>query len=82
MTTEERIAHIDAALEGLRHGWAFAAFEVESRIETLIEQLINNDNERTRGAIHELRRLMDLPESLRLEREAFSAALAEQAAAD
>lgn len=82
MTPEERIAHIDAALDGMRHGWPFVAAEVEARISSLTEQLINKEDERTRGAIHELRQLMELPATLRQEREGIGAALAEQAAAD
>lgn len=55
---------------------------LNARISEMTESLINNDNEQTRGAIKELRRLRDMPDSLAQERDGISAALAEQAAAD
>lgn len=78
----ERIAQITRTLDAIRNGWPLLAEEIDSRIGALTEQLINNDNEQTRGAIKELRRLRDMPESLDQEREGIQAALAEQAAAD
>lgn len=82
MIPEERISHIQRTLEAIKSGWPVMKAHFDDRIEALTEQLINNDNEQTRGAIKELRRLRDMPESLAQEREGISAALAEQAAAD
>lgn len=82
MTPEERIAQIQRTLEAIQHGWPFFMAHLNSRIGEMTESLINNDNEQTRGAIKELRRLRDMPDLLNQEREGIQAALAEQAAAD
>lgn len=82
MTTEERIAHIGQLIEGVRHGWSLVAIEIDIRIAELTEQLINNDNEQTRGRIKALLEVKKLPESLVSEREGLGAALSDQDAAD
>ena len=81
-TAEERVSQITRLIESIRGGWPLLAEEINDRISALTEQLINNDNEQTRGAIKELRRLRDMPESLIHERDGISAALADEAAAD
>ena len=78
----ERISQITRTLDAIRSGWPLLTEEIDSRISALTEQLVNNDNEQTRGAIKELRRLRDMPDSLKQERDGISAALADQAAAD
>jgi hypothetical protein len=78
----ERIAQIARTLDAIRSGWPLLVEEIDDRISALTEQLINNDNEQTRGAIKELRRVRDMPDSLNQEREGIQAALADQAAAD
>jgi hypothetical protein len=78
----ERVSQITRLLDAVRSGWPLLVEEIDDRISALTEQLINNDNEQTRGAIKELRRLRDMPESLIHERDGISAALADQAAAD
>ena len=78
----ERISQITRTLDAIRSGWPLIAEEIDDRISALTEQLISNDNEQTRGAIKELRRFRDMPDSLNQEREGIQAALAEQAAAD
>jgi hypothetical protein len=55
---------------------------LNARISELTENLINNDNEQTRGAIKELRRLRDMPETLVHEREGISADLPDEGSAD
>ncbi len=82
MTTEERIAHIGQLIEGIRGGWSLLSVELDARIAELTEQLINNDNEQTRGRIKALLEVKKLPESLLSEREGLSAALSDQDAAD
>lgn len=77
-----RIAEIQRTLEAIQNGWPFFMALLNARIGDLTEALINNDNEQTRGAIKELRRLRDMPASLAQERDGISAALADQAAAD
>lgn len=82
MQTEERIAQITRTLDAVRSGWPLLAEEINARVGELTEQLINNDNEQTRGQIKALRWMKDLPVALAQERDGMSAALAEQAAAD
>lgn len=78
----ERISQITRTLDAIRSGWPLLADEIDARLAELTEQLINNDNEQTRGQIKALRWVKDLPVSLAQERDGMSAALAEQAAAD
>jgi hypothetical protein len=80
MNPSDRIAQIQKTLEAIQNGWLFLRVLIDERLSDLTEQLINNDNERTRGAILELRRLAELPESLTQERDGIQTALAEQAA--
>jgi len=82
MTPDERIAEIQRTLEAIQNGWPFFRSLLDERLSGLTEALINNDNEQTRGAIKELRRLRDMPELLQQERDGISAALADEAAAD
>jgi len=74
MNPSDRIAQIQQTLEAIQNGWPFYFALINARLSELTEQLINNDNERTRGAILELRRLAELPASLSQERDWLSAA--------
>lgn len=80
MNAEDRIKQIQQTLEAIHNGWPFFIAHVEDRLSSLTEALINNDNEQTRGAIKELRRIAEMPEALAQERDLLSTALAEQAA--
>jgi hypothetical protein len=80
--SDERIAHINRTLEAVKQGWPLLAEELDARLSELTEQLINNDNEQTRGQIKALRWMKELPASLQSQRDSMSAALADQAAAD
>jgi len=87
MTPEEqnahqRIAEIQRTLEAIQTGWPSFMVLLNARISELTENLINNDNEQTRGAIKELRRLRDMPETLVHEREGISADLPDEGSAD
>lgn len=82
MEHEDRINQISAGLERTAHAWPFVAGEIEARAKELIESLVNQDNEQTRGQIKALRWVMDLPYTLAQERDGMSAALADEAAAD
>lgn len=82
MEHEDRINQISAGLERMAHAWPFVAGEIEARAKELIESLVNQDNEQTRGQIKALRWVMDLPSTLAQERDGMSAALLEQSAAD
>jgi hypothetical protein len=78
---KERIAHIGQGLDAIKSGWPFLLSEINERIASLTEQLINNDNEQTRGRIKALLEIKELPESLQSEREGIGAALSEMDAA-
>lgn len=80
--SDERIAHINRTLEAVTQCWPLLAEEIDARLSELTEQLINNDNEQTRGQIKALRWMKELPASLQSQRDSMSAALADQAAAD
>lgn len=74
MNSEDRIAQIQRTLEAIQNGWPFVLSVLHQRIADMTEQLINNDNEQTRGAIKELRRLAEMPASLAQERDWLSTA--------
>lgn len=80
MNTEARVAEIQRTLEAIQNGWPFFLAVLNQRIAEMTEQLINNDNEQTRGAIKELRRLAEMPASLAQERDLLQTALADEAA--
>jgi hypothetical protein len=82
MNTDPRITEIQKTLEAIQNGWPFFLAVINERMSELTESLISQDNEQTRGAIKELRRLAELPETLVQEREGIHAALANEAAAD
>lgn len=82
MSQDTRIAEIQKTLEAIHHGWPFLLAHIDQQIAGLTEKLINNDNEQARGAIKELRRLRELPETLTHERDRISADLSEQDSAD
>lgn len=82
MKHEDRINQISAGLDRMAHAWPFVAGEIEARIASRIEDLVNQDNEQTRGQIKALRWVLDLPSALRDERDGMSAALADEAAAN
>jgi hypothetical protein len=82
MNTEDRISHIGKALTALQPGFPFLVMEIDERITELTEQLVNNDNEQTRGRIKALRWVKELPEALSNERQGLAAALPETDAAD
>jgi hypothetical protein len=82
MNPELRIEQIQKTLEAIQNGWPSFLAVINGRLSDLTEELISQDNEQMRGAIKELRRLAELPESLVQERDGIQAALAREAAAD
>lgn len=82
MSSEERLAQIEQTLEAIRTGWPFFLAVLQDRANTLTVDLVNQDNEQTRGRVKALHELMQLPASLQSEREGISAGLAEQAPAN
>ena len=73
------IARIDELDQCLTHfrDWGFTAALIEQRIEELKEKLVTQNDEQTRGAIKELRNLIDLPATLKSERDYLAAALSD-----
>lgn len=78
----ERIAQITRTLEAIKGGWPLLAEEIDARMAELTEQLINNDNEQTRGQIKALRWVKELPASLQSQGDGMRADLSEQDSAD
>jgi len=74
MTPDQRVEHIDAALQAIQPGWPFLLTELKAQVERETERLIIQNNEETRGRIKALRDLMNLPEALEAERAGILAA--------
>jgi hypothetical protein len=74
MNPDERIAQINKTLEAIQNGWPFFLALLNEQIAAKTEELINNDNEQTRGAIKALRGLTGMPDMLAQERGWLSAA--------
>lgn len=72
----ERLNQLDLALAAAPVWPRFAA-EIARRVDELTLKLIGENNEQTRGAIKELRCLIDLPAALQAERDHLAAALSE-----
>lgn len=58
--------------------WPGMQEEIETRIAALTERLIAKDDEQARGAIREMRRLIELPADLEAQASHLAAALSEQ----
>lgn len=80
MTPDARLSHIQQTLDAISPGWPFLQAHIEQQIAEQTAQLINQENEQTRGRIKALAGLLALPEVLVQEREAIQTALAQQAA--
>lgn len=70
----ERINELDAVLPAMA-SWPRIAGEIQRRIAELTVRLVAENNEQTRGAIKELRELIDLPVTLQRERDDLAAGL-------
>lgn len=68
-----RINEIDALL----NVWPTVADELRRRQLELVERLVSQESEQTRGAIKELRYLIDLPSALKVMRDHLAAGLSE-----
>lgn len=77
MTPQERIDEINTTLEAIRSGWPFFMAALDERIADHTADLINQNNDETRGRIKALRALKEWPEALESERISLSEALAE-----
>lgn len=72
----DRLAQLEQTLPALA-SWPRIAAEIQARIDGLVWKLVAEDNEQTRGAIKELRRMIDLPATLQAERDHLAAALSD-----
>lgn len=75
MDINARLDYLNTTLSAFDTAWPKLAGEIQSRIDHLTLKLISANDDETRGAIKELRDLLNLPESLRYEREHINAAL-------
>lgn len=75
--SDSRLNEIDRLLGSLS-AWPLIAQEIKHRIGELTDRLISQENEQTRGAIKQLRDLIDLPVTLKQERDDLAAGLPEQ----
>jgi len=82
MNTNERLTQISTVLEATKTGWPFLLEILNEQVRVLTEQLVNQDNEQTRGRIKALLWVMELPDTLTQEREGIRAGLSEQDPAD
>jgi hypothetical protein len=80
MTSQERLTEINALLSAFT-GWAALTKQIDQRVGELTAQLVNKNDDETRGRIKALLELKELPVALQAERDGISAALSEQDAA-
>lgn len=77
MNAHERLNEIEEVMP-LLSSWPRICTEIQYRIDILTERLVASNDEGARGAIKELRQLIDLPITLQQEREWLAAALSEE----
>lgn len=75
----ERLTHIDRLIDA--PSWPALIAELDQRIAELTAQLVNADNEQTRGRIKALHDIKNLPVALQAERDGIRAALSQEDAA-
>ena len=80
--SKERIEYIAEFLARTMTAWPLIVAEIDVKVGELTVQLINNDNEQTRGRIKALIGIKELPETLHQELEGMRAALSDKDAAD
>lgn len=78
---QQRVVALTDGLGAIQRGWPFLLAEVEKQIEQLTLELVNANNEETRGRIKALVSIRNLPDTLEQERVGLIAALSEQDAA-
>lgn len=72
----DRLNEIERVLSALS-SWPLVVAEINIRIGELTERLIASENEEARGAIKELRYLIDLPVRLQADRDHLAAGLSD-----
>lgn len=78
MSQEVRVTYITDWLELTKNAWPLVVAEIDAKVSELTVQLINKDNEETRGRIKALRDMKELPETLLSELEGMRAPLSEE----
>lgn len=76
--SELRISYITDWLERTKTAWPLVVAEIDAKVSELTAQLINKDDEQTRGRIKALRDMKELPETLLSELEGMRAPLSEE----
>lgn len=79
---EAELNRINSTLDALRGAWPMLHLQLQSRMNDLVNRLIGKESEQTRGAIKEVRQLIELPQTLQQERESITAALSDMDAAN
>lgn len=74
----EQIEHLNALLSAIEPIWPRVCIELEARAQVHIDRLIGQEDEQARGAIKALRELIDLPVTLKSERDHYTAELSER----
>lgn len=64
---DERLAELASLSQGLGAAWPTLKPWLDERKDLLMRELVNSNDEQTRGRIKELAELLDLPERLRHE---------------
>lgn len=70
-----RLAEITAFQEAAHTGWPFFCAELDRIERELVERLITQESEATRGQIKLLRQIKELPETLQAERDGLTQGL-------
>lgn len=68
MDINARLDYLNTTLAAFDTAWPKLAGEIQSRIDRLTLKLISANDDETRGAIKELRDLLNLPDTLDYER--------------
>lgn len=76
--SKERVEYIAAFLDRTKAAWPLIVAEIDVEVGELTTQLINNDNEQTRGRIKALVAMKELPETLLSELEGMRTPLSGQ----
>lgn len=78
MNPYDRLNEIEEVMPLLASSWQRISVELRYRIDILTERLIASNDEQARGAIKELMQLIDLPATLKSERDYLAEGLSEQ----
>lgn len=74
----DRLEYLDKLIAAMDGAWPRIASEIEHRIDAKLLTLIASENAEARGAIKALKDLLDLPATLKSERDHITAELSER----